>query len=105
MKSWGNFAEDVASVCTFIASPQNMVYKYFSCLIQTISTFLIWSYTLGVKPDGPCKISNCPGDVAERMCSNISGSGRNMIIDNWFTSYELVHRIPNRHSSWYSQKK
>ena len=40
--------------------------------------------------------SNSLGDVVECMCSNISGTGWN-IIDNWFTSYELVHMMLNRH--------
>ena len=31
------------------------------------------------------------------MCSNISGTGRNITINNWFTSYELVHRMLNCH--------
>ena len=47
--------------------------------------------------DGRYKISSSPGDVVERMRGNISGSGRNMAIDNWLTNYELVHRMLNRH--------
>ena len=31
------------------------------------------------------------------MFSGISGSGRNITVDNWFTSYELVHRMLNDH--------
>ena len=31
------------------------------------------------------------------MYSDISGSGRNITIDNRFTSYELVHRMLNDH--------
>ena len=47
----------------------------------------------GVQPEDPYKISNKSGNVVKRMCSDISGSGRNITIDNWFTSYELVHRM------------
>ena len=52
---------------------------------------------VGVQPKGPCKVNNKPGDVVERMCSDKSGSGRNITIDNWFTSCELVHKMLNDH--------
>ena len=31
------------------------------------------------------------------MCSDISGSVRSITIDNWFTSYKLVHRMLSDH--------
>ena len=65
--------------------------------MQAISTLLIWKYTVVVQLEGTCKISNKPGDVVERICSDISGSGRNITIDNWFTSYELIQRMLNDH--------
>ena len=52
---------------------------------------------VGVPPEGPYKISNKPGDIVERMRNDIPGSGRNITIDNWFTSYELFYRMLNDH--------
>ena len=52
---------------------------------------------VGVQPEGLYKISNKPGDVVERMCSDTSESGRNIAIDKWYTNYELVHRMLNDH--------
>ena len=37
---------------------------------------------VGVQPEGPYKISKKPGDAVQRMCSDISGSGRNITIDD-----------------------
>ena len=31
------------------------------------------------------------------MCSNISGTGCSIAVDNWFTSCELVHRMLTHH--------
>lgn len=52
---------------------------------------------VGKQPDGPFKVSNSPGDVVERLCEPVWGSGRNITIDNWFTSYELAMRMLINH--------
>jgi hypothetical protein len=43
----------------------------------------------GKQTEGPYQLSNSPADVIERMISAISGSGRNVTADNWFTSVPL----------------
>ena len=51
--------------------------------------------------DPIAKVSNSPGDVVERLCclcNGMFGTGRNITMDNWFTSYDLAqtmlrHRI------------
>ena len=43
-----------------------------------------------VQPDGPCNISNSPGDVVECMCGNISGTGRSIAID-WLTGSQVTY--------------
>ena len=52
---------------------------------------------IGLQPEGPYRdphrASNSPGDVVERLCSQILGTGRNITIDNWFTSYELAQTM------------
>ena len=48
---------------------------------------------VGLQPEGPYRASNSPGDVVERLCSQILRTGRNITIDNWFTSYELAQTM------------
>ena len=48
---------------------------------------------VGLQPEGPYRVSNSPGDVVERLCSQILGTGRNTTIGNWFTSYELAQTM------------
>lgn len=52
---------------------------------------------LGTQPDGPYKISNKSSDVVLRLSQNIYGSGRNITIDNWFTSIPLVTTLLRQH--------
>ena len=35
---------------------------------------------VGLQPDGPYRASNSPGDVVERLCSQILQTGRNITI-------------------------
>ena len=56
----------------------------------------MWVY-VKVQSDGLNKISNSRSDIVKRMCSNISGTGQNIAADNWFISYELVHKMFNCH--------
>lgn len=53
---------------------------------------------LGNQPDGPFKCSNKPLDLVVRLCRPIYGSGRNVTMDNWFTSYELVTLLLKEHN-------
>jgi hypothetical protein len=52
----------------------------------------------GKQPEGPYQISNSPSDVVERMISPISGSGRNVAVDNWFTSVPLAMKLVKDHN-------
>ncbi|KAJ8937356.1 hypothetical protein NQ314_011901 [Rhamnusium bicolor] len=42
---------------------------------------------------GPYKVSNSPNCIVERLCEPITGSGRNLTMDNWFTSISLVEKL------------
>lgn len=44
----------------------------------------------GTQPDGPFKVSNSPSDVVKRLIHPLYKSGRNLTIDNWYTSYPLA---------------
>lgn len=47
----------------------------------------------GAQPDGPYKVSNKADDVVLRLVDPVKGSGRNLTVDNWFTSYPIVKRL------------
>nr|CAH7748238.1 unnamed protein product [Callosobruchus chinensis] len=53
---------------------------------------------VGAQPDGPFSVSNKPFDVALRLIKPISGTGRNVTFDNWFTSYELLLHLLKYHN-------
>ena len=49
------------------------------------------------QPDGPFKVDNSSFAVVTRLISEISGSGRNVTFDNWYTSYPLVVSLLHDH--------
>jgi hypothetical protein len=55
---------------------------------------MLYTYNMeiypGLQPDGPYLASTKPADVVKRLISPIKGSGRNITLDNWFTSFELL---------------
>ena len=73
------------------SKPDKYGIKIFALVdAQTFFTSKIEVY-VGTQPDGPYKVSNSPGDVVKRLCSCIFGTGRNITLDNWFTSYDLAN--------------
>lgn len=48
---------------------------------------------VGKQPQGPYAIDNSPKAVVERLCEPIKGTGRNVTLDNWFTSMDLVETL------------
>ncbi|XP_066260450.1 piggyBac transposable element-derived protein 4-like [Euwallacea similis] len=48
---------------------------------------------LGRQPEGPFSFSNSPKDVVMKLCDSIKGTGRNITVDNWFTSMELLQTL------------
>ena len=51
----------------------------------------------GKQPDGPFKVDNSSFAVVTRLISEISGSGRNVTFDNWYTTYPLVVSLLHDH--------
>lgn len=51
----------------------------------------------GKQPDGPFKVDNSSLGVVTRLISDISGSCRNVTIDNWYTTYALVKSLLDDH--------
>ncbi|XP_051158549.1 piggyBac transposable element-derived protein 4-like [Leptopilina boulardi] len=50
---------------------------------------------LGVQPDGPFYVDNKPSNVVKRLAIPIANSNRNIIFDNWFTSFPLIEELLN----------
>lgn len=47
----------------------------------------------GKQPDGPFMLNNSPTNVVKRLVGPIMGSGRNITMDNWFTSIDLAQDL------------
>ena len=65
---------------------------------------MLYTYNLeiyaGKQPDGPYQVSNKPADVVKRLEEPISGTGRNITADNWFTDVNVVFELRKRKSSY-----
>lgn len=75
------------------SKPNRYGIKIFAlCDAKMYYTTNLEVYT-GQQPEGPYKVSNSPSDVVLRLCEVIKGSGRNVTLDNWFTSVPLVEKL------------
>lgn len=45
---------------------------------------------VGTQPEGPFKFENKPSSIVKRMITPISKTGRNITMNNWYTSIPLV---------------
>ena len=61
---------------------------YYTCKMEIYA---------GKQPDGPFKVDNSSFAVVTRLISEISGSGRNVTFDNWYTTYPLVVSLLHDH--------
>lgn len=55
-------------------------------------TYKMEVYT-GQQPKGPFQLDNSPGSVVKRLMSPLYNSGRNLTVDNWYTSYPLSQEL------------
>ena len=62
---------------------------YILANAKTFYASLIRIY-LGKQPKGPFVVDNLEAAMVKRLVSHINGSGGNITIDNWFTSYRLA---------------
>lgn len=51
----------------------------------------------GKQPDGPYAVSNSPEDIVCRLIEPIHNTGRNVTVDNWYTSIPLAIRLLHDH--------
>src|SRR5215469_12461049 len=77
------------------ASQESMGLKFMPLWIPESSTYKTY---VGKQPEGPYQLCISPVDVVERMISPISGSGRNVTVDNWFTSIPLAMKLLKDHN-------
>ena len=61
---------------------------YYTCEMEVYA---------GKQPDGPFEVDNSSFAVVTRLISEISGSGRNVTFNNWYTSYPLVVSLLHDH--------
>jgi hypothetical protein len=52
---------------------------------------------VGKQPDGPYALENSAYSIVQRLCEPISGTGRNVTTDNWFTSTDLAEALRKDH--------
>lgn len=56
---------------------------------------------VGLQPEGPYRVKNDPANVVLRLIEPISGTGRNITCDNWFTSFDLIKNLLENHRITY----
>ena len=88
--------------CSFRQYMRNKPAKYglkvFSIVDARSFYVLNMEFYLGKQPPGPHQISQAPDEVVKRLITPISGSGRNVTYDNWFTSVPLAHHLLQQHN-------
>lgn len=52
---------------------------------------------VGKQSPGPFEVDTRPLSLVQRLCEPISGTGRNLTTDNWFTSIELADELRINH--------
>jgi len=75
------------------SKPAKYGIKIFAlCDARTYYTLNMEIYC-GKQPPGPRNISTTPQSVVMRLSAPIHGTGRNITMDNWFTSYPLSQEL------------
>lgn len=87
--------------CSFRQYIKNKPAKYgikifMLCDSRTFYTSNMEIYA-GSQPEGPFEINNSAKDVVERLVQPISGTNRNVTMDNWFTSVPLSIALLKNH--------
>jgi hypothetical protein len=75
------------------SKPSKYGIKIFAlCDAETFYTLNLEIYA-GKQPDGPFAVSNSPHDVVLRLITPIENTGRNLTVDNWFSSVYLLRKL------------
>ncbi|XP_023228246.1 uncharacterized protein LOC111628649 [Centruroides sculpturatus] len=80
------------------SKPAKYGIKVFSLVDARTYYILNMEVYLGKQPDGPFSIDQTPSAIVKRLIQPISGSGRNVTYDNWFTSVPLSRELLCQHN-------
>ena len=94
--------EDFRGRCSFRQYIKSKPAKYGLKVFALVDSESFYVYNLeiyaGQQPDGPFNISNASSDVVLRLIKPISKSGRNITMDNWFSSIPLAKKLLKEHN-------
>ncbi|XP_023222340.1 uncharacterized protein LOC111623851 [Centruroides sculpturatus] len=80
--------------CGFIRYMPKKPNKYGIEIFMLVDSRMYYTHNLeiycGKQPEGPYSVSNSPEEVVKRLTKHIAGSGRNVTMDNRFTSFKLA---------------
>ncbi|KAG8176608.1 hypothetical protein JTE90_028590 [Oedothorax gibbosus] len=70
-----------------------MVKKIFALVDSR--TFHTWNMEIypGCQPEGPYKTRNTASGIVKRLTTKLHNTGRNVTVDNWYTSYSLAEDL------------
>lgn len=87
--------------CGFRQYMPNKPAKYGLKIFALVDSRSFYTYNLevyvGTQPDGPYKVDNSASAIVQRLVQPISGTGRNVTVDNWFTSIPLALDLLRKH--------
>lgn len=88
--------------CSFRQYMPNKPAKYGIKIQALVDARLFYTINLevyvGVQPAGPYAVDNSTTAVTKRMIQPISGTGRNVTMDNWYTSVPLAEDLLTQHN-------
>ncbi|KFM65393.1 PiggyBac transposable element-derived protein 4, partial [Stegodyphus mimosarum] len=71
--------------------------KYGIKIFALVDSRTFYSYSMeiyeGQQPEGPFRVENSPFQITKRLCTPLFRSGRNVTMDNWYTSYPLAKEL------------
>ncbi|XP_067132199.1 piggyBac transposable element-derived protein 4-like [Centruroides vittatus] len=80
--------------CGFLRYMPKKPNKYGIEIFMLVDSRMFYTHNLeiycGKQPEGPYSVSNSPEEVVKRLTKHIAGSGRNVTMDNRFTSFKLA---------------
>ena len=83
--------------CSFRRYLPNKPAKYGILIYALVDARMFYTSNMeiyaGVQPDGPFSTDYKPYNVVQRMIEPINGSGRNITMDNWFSSVNIVNDL------------
>ncbi|KAJ3646387.1 hypothetical protein Zmor_005897 [Zophobas morio] len=83
------------------SKPNKYGLKVFALVDAKTKYTLTLEPYVGLQPEGLYRKNNDPASIVLRLIAPISGSGRNVTCDNWFTSFNLIATLREKHNLTY----